>query len=103
MVGFHVVRSSGVCTGGHRYCPRVLGAVEIWGIQESGMGPYLPRVRRKCPPGIWLGFAWYPAVLGGNGVIRLSVGKLLVGLLQVVKQTITPPKPQHANDGPLSA
>ena len=48
-LGFHVVRS-GVDTGGHRYCSRVFGAVEIRGIQESGMGPYLPRVRRKCPP-----------------------------------------------------
>ena len=46
---FHVVRS-GVYTGGHRYCSRVFGAVEIRGIHESGMGPYLPRVRRKCPP-----------------------------------------------------
>ena len=46
---FHVVRS-GVDTGGHRYCSRVSGAVEIRGIHESGMGPYFPRVRRKCPP-----------------------------------------------------
>ena len=48
-LGFHVVRS-GVDTGGHRYCSRVFGAVEIQGIHESGMGPYLPRVRRICPP-----------------------------------------------------
>ena len=48
-LGFHVVRI-GVDTGGHRYCSRVFGAVEIRGIHESGMGPYLPRVRRKCPP-----------------------------------------------------
>ena len=48
-LGFHVVRS-GVNTGGHCYCSRVFGAVEIRGIHESGMGPYLPRVRRKCPP-----------------------------------------------------
>ena len=48
-LGFHVVRS-GVDTGGHRYCSRVFGAVEIRGNHESGMGPYLPRVRRKCPP-----------------------------------------------------
>ena len=47
--GFHVVRS-GVDTGGHRYCSRVFRAVEIWGIHESGMGPYLPRVQWKCPP-----------------------------------------------------
>ena len=46
---FHVVRS-GVDTGGHRYCSRVFGAIEIRGIHESGMEPYLPRVRRKCPP-----------------------------------------------------
>ena len=48
-LGFHVVRSA-VDTVGHCYCSRVFGAVEIWGILESGMGPYLPRVRRKCPP-----------------------------------------------------
>ena len=48
-LGFHVVRS-GVDTGGHRYCSRVFGAVEIGGINKSGTGPYLPRVRRKCPP-----------------------------------------------------
>ena len=48
-LGFHVVRS-GVDTGGHRYCSRVCGAVEIRGIHESGMGPYFLRVRRKCPP-----------------------------------------------------
>ena len=47
-LGFHVVRS-GVETVGHRYCPRVFEALEIWGIHESEMGPYLPRVRRKCP------------------------------------------------------
>ena len=46
---FHVVRS-GVDTGGHRYCSRVFEAVEIRGIHESGMGPYFPRARRKCPP-----------------------------------------------------
>ena len=48
-LGFHVVRG-GVDTVGHRYCCRVFGAVEIRGIHELGMGPYLPRVRRKCPP-----------------------------------------------------
>ena len=48
-LGFHVVRS-GVDTGGHRHCSRVFGAVGIRGIHKSGMGPYLPRVRRKCPP-----------------------------------------------------
>ena len=47
-LGFHVARS-GVDKGGHRYCSRVFGAVEIRGINESGMGPYLS-VRRKCPP-----------------------------------------------------
>ena len=46
---FHVVRS-GVDTGGHRCCSRIFGAVEIRVIHELGMGPYLPRVRRKCPP-----------------------------------------------------
>ena len=46
---FHAVRG-GVDTGGYRYRSRVLGAVEIWGIHESGVAPYLPLVRRKCPP-----------------------------------------------------
>ena len=32
----------------------------------------------------------YPAVSGGESVIRLSLGKLLVNLLQVVKRTNTP-------------
>ena len=41
---------SGVDTGGHHYCSRVFGAVEIRGILESGMGPYLARVRWKGPP-----------------------------------------------------
>ena len=31
-----------------------------------------------------------PAVSGGESVIRLSLGKLLVNLLQVVKRTNTP-------------
>ena len=35
----------------------------------------------------------YPAVLGGKNVIRLSLGKLLVNLLQVVKRTNTPRSP----------
>ena len=48
-LGFHVVRS-GVDTGGHRYCFCVFSSVEIQGIPESEMEPYLPRVRRKCPP-----------------------------------------------------
>ena len=47
--GFHAVRG-GVDTGGHRYCFRVFGAVEIRGVDELGMGPYLPYVRRKYPP-----------------------------------------------------
>ena len=47
-LGFQVVRS-GVDTVDQRYCSRVLEAVEIRGIHESAMGPYLPRVRRKCP------------------------------------------------------
>ena len=46
---FHVVRS-GVDTGGHRHRFHSFGAVEIRGIHESGMGPYLPRVRQKCRP-----------------------------------------------------
>ena len=48
-LGFHVVRS-GVDTRGRRYYSRVFEAVEIRGIHESGMGPYLPRVGRKSPP-----------------------------------------------------
>ena len=40
----------GVDTGGHRYCPRGFGAVEIRGIHESGTGPYFPLVRWKRPP-----------------------------------------------------
>ena len=45
----HVVLGS-VDTGCHRYCSRAFGAVEIREIHESGMRPYLPPVRRKCPP-----------------------------------------------------
>ena len=41
---------SGVDTGGHRYCSRVVAAVKIREIHALGMGPYIPRVRRKCPP-----------------------------------------------------
>ena len=48
-LGFHAVRG-GVGTGGNLYCSRVFGAVVIGGGYQSGMGPYLPRVRRKCPP-----------------------------------------------------
>ena len=48
-LGFHAVRGC-VDTGVHRYCSRVFGAVEIRWIYESGMGPYLPRARRKFPP-----------------------------------------------------
>ena len=38
--------------GDHRYSSRVVGAVEIRRISEPGMGPYLPRVRRNCPPSV---------------------------------------------------
>ena len=48
-LGFHVVRS-GVNTGGHHYSSRIFEPVEIRGIHGSGMGPRLPRVRRKCLP-----------------------------------------------------
>ena len=37
----------------------------------------------------------YPAVSGGGSVIRLSLGKLLVNLLQVVKRTNTPLIPEQ--------
>ena len=47
-LGFHAERG-GVNTGGHRYFFRIFGAVEIRGIYDTGMGSYLPRVRRKCP------------------------------------------------------
>ena len=40
----------GIDPGGHRYSSRVVGAVDIQRISERGMGPYLPRVRRNCPP-----------------------------------------------------
>ena len=36
---------------------------------------------------------WYPAVSGGDSVIRLGLGELLVNLLQVVKRTNTPQIP----------
>ena len=49
MLGFHVERRY-VDTGAHRYCSRVFGSVEIRGVHESGMGPYLARVRWKRPP-----------------------------------------------------
>ena len=45
---FHVVRS-GDDTGGHRYCSRVFGAVEIRGIHESGMRPIFPVCDGNAP------------------------------------------------------
>ena len=48
-LGFHAVRG-GVDPGDHRYCSHVFGAADIREIYEPGMGPYLPRVRRKYPP-----------------------------------------------------
>ena len=48
-LGLHVVRS-GVDKGGHHCCSRGFGTVGIPGVHESGMGAYLPRVRRKFPP-----------------------------------------------------
>ena len=45
---FYVVWSD-VDTGGHRYCSRVFGTVEIQRIHKSGMGPYYHRDRPKCP------------------------------------------------------
>ena len=38
--------------GDHRYSSRVAEAVEFRTISEPGMGPYLPRVRRNCPPSV---------------------------------------------------
>ena len=40
--------------GGSSLRSRVFTAVEIRGNHELGMGPYLPRVRQKCPPLIGL-------------------------------------------------
>ena len=45
---FHVVRS-GIDTGGHRYCCRVFGAVEIRGIRESGWNPIFPVCDGNAP------------------------------------------------------
>ena len=45
----HAVRG-GIDPGDHRYSSRVVGAVEIRRISEPGMGSYVPRVRRNCPP-----------------------------------------------------
>ena len=50
---FYIVRSD-VDTVDHRYCSRGFGAVEIGGIHEPGMRPYLLCVGRKCPPSIGL-------------------------------------------------
>ena len=46
--GFHIVRD-GVDAGDHRYRSHVV-VVDIRGVSEAGMEPYLPRVRRNCPP-----------------------------------------------------
>ena len=44
----------------------------------------------------------YPAVSGGESVIRLSLGKLLVNLLHVVKRTKTFRIPQQQQCGAVS-
>ena len=75
-LGFHVVRS-GVDAGGHRYCSRVFGAVEIRGIHELGMGPYLPRVRRKFPPLMGL----YPPRTALRSSNQLAISKRDWGFL----------------------
>ena len=38
--------------GEYRHSSRVAGAVEIRRISQPGMEPYLPRVRRICPPSV---------------------------------------------------
>ena len=123
-LGFLVVWS-GVDTVGHRYCSRVFGAVEIRGIHESGMGPYLPCVRRKCPPLMGL----YPSrtvqwssnqsaisqrdwgfliVQGGVDPRKLGLLPRLMEVLEMWNDlwtgdgTLYPPKvelAQHANQG----
>ena len=59
---------------------------------------YSPRYPQDIKP---LGYinrpTCYPAVSGGEGVIRLSLGKLLVNLLQVVKRTNTTHYQQYLN------
>ena len=39
--------------GEHRHSSRVAGVVEVRRISQPGMEPYLPRVRRICPPIGW--------------------------------------------------
>ena len=123
-LGLHVVRSD-VDTGGHRYCSRVFGAVEIGGILESGMGPYLPRARRKCPPlmglypprtGLWSSNQsaisqrdWgFLAVQGGVDPTKLGLLPRLMEVLEVWNDlwtgdgTLYPPEvelAQHTNHG----
>ena len=48
-------------------------------MKPLGYGQVRPHIRPTC----------YPAVSGGESVVRLSLGKLLVNLLQVVKRTNT--------------
>ena len=55
-----------------------------WYPQEMKLLGYNWQVRPYIRP------TYYPAVSGGEGVVRLSLGKLLVNLLQVVKRTNTP-------------
>ena len=45
----------------------------------------------------------YPAGSGGESVVRLSLGKLLVNLVQVVKRTNTPLIPQHIILTPMTS
>ena len=64
--------------------------VEIWEILRR-LRFYIDR----GPPYIWP--TCYPAVTGGESVVRLSLGKLrvLINQLQVVKRTNTPLIPQQ--------
>ena len=61
------------------------GIPRKWNGLDMNKGP--PYIRPTC----------YPAVSGGGSVIRLSLGKLLVNLLQVVKRTDTPLIPWQYN------
>ena len=57
------------------------GIPKKWNGLDTDRGP--PYIRPTC----------YPAVSGGESVMRLSLGKLLVNFLQVVKRTNTPLSP----------
>ena len=57
--------------GDHRYSSRVAGAVDIRRISEPEMGPYLPRVRRNCPPSV--GEPQSSSYLGWGAAVELEL------------------------------